>query len=109
MDVAFLLHSKRAHMTENRMDRATPASFSLRLALWQTVSRHLDIAESLDSTAELLAKQIPIQSLSMCRLDAEHHRARTIASWPSGISRRSFNDVQLSESDWRRLDRWLRQ
>jgi transcriptional regulator with GAF, ATPase, and Fis domain len=81
----------------------------LRLALWQSVSRHLDIAESIDSTAELLAKHVPLESLTICRLDAEHRRVQVIANWPTGSVRKSFNDLQLSDSDWRRLDRWHRQ
>ena len=82
---------------------------SLRLAVWQTVSRHLDITESTDATAELLAKHAPIESLTLCRLDSEHHRVRVIANWPSDSASQNFSDVQLTDADWRRLDRWLRQ
>jgi transcriptional regulator with GAF, ATPase, and Fis domain len=80
----------------------------LSLTLWQTVSRHLDITESTDSTADLLAKHVPAGRVTMCRIDAEHHRTQVIATWPSGTAHRGFAEVQLSESDWRRLDRWVR-
>src|SRR3954462_5680448 len=81
----------------------------LRLALWQSVSRHLEMTESIDSSAELIAKYVPLESLTICRLDAEHRRVQVIANRPAGSVRKSFNDLQLSDSDWRRLDRWHRQ
>jgi transcriptional regulator with GAF, ATPase, and Fis domain len=84
-------------------------SSQLQLALWQGVSRHLDIGESTATAAELVAQHVPLRSLVVRRLDAEHHRVRIVADWPDDSARGSANEIQLTDSDWRRLDRWWRQ
>jgi hydrogenase-4 transcriptional activator len=85
-----------------------PANQQLQLALWQSVSRHMDIAESTESTAMLLADHMPLRVLKILRLEAEHHRVWTAAGWPAN-SENEANEVHLPEAAWRRLDRWLRQ
>jgi hydrogenase-4 transcriptional activator len=85
-----------------------PAKQQLQLALWQSVSRHLDIAESTESTAVLLAAQLPLRALVILRLEAEHHRVWTAAEWPTS-SANEANEVHLPDAACRRLDRWLRQ
>jgi transcriptional regulator with GAF, ATPase, and Fis domain len=82
---------------------------TLQLALWQSVSRHLDIGESTDSTAALLAERIPLQTLVIRRLDAEHHRLRVIARSPEDSATDVTDEIQLSDSNWRRLERWINQ
>jgi transcriptional regulator with GAF, ATPase, and Fis domain len=81
----------------------------LQLALWQSVSRHLDIGESAEAAASLLSKHLPIESLAVRRLDAEHHRVRIVAGWPSAAKHVGPSEFQLADADWRRLDRWWRQ
>src|SRR6188768_704631 len=80
-----------------------------QLALWQSVSRHLDIAESTESTAELLASHVPIHSLVTRRLEPEHRRVRIAAQWPQDLVIQSAGEIQLPESAWNRLERWVRQ
>ena len=65
------------------------ASASFQLALWQSISRHLDIAESTESTAELLAEHVPLQSLTTRRLEPEHRRVRVVAHWPTNSADQS--------------------
>ena len=48
------------------------ATIPLQLALWQGISRHLDISESTESTAALLAEHLPLRSLVVRRLEPEH-------------------------------------
>lgn len=82
---------------------------ALQLSLWQTISRHLEISESTETTAELLAEQVPLDAFVVGRVDAEHRRVLFVAQWPTQVLGNGSSEVQLSESDWRRFDRWLRQ
>jgi transcriptional regulator with GAF, ATPase, and Fis domain len=82
----------------------------LTLALWQSVSRHLEINESTDSIAELLSEHVPLVALVVRRLDADHQRVSIVGSWPSGAAESSAeNEVQLAEPDWRKVERWWKQ
>src|SRR6476661_10820407 len=80
-----------------------------QLALWQSISRHLDIAESTESTAALLAHLVPLQSLASRRLEPEHRRVRVAAHWPTDSEDQSAGEIQLPEAAWSRLERWMRQ
>jgi transcriptional regulator with GAF, ATPase, and Fis domain len=80
-----------------------------QLALWQSISRHLDIAESTESTAALLADHVPLKSLITRRLDPEHRRVRIAAHWPTDSIDQSAGEIQLPEAAWGRLERWMRQ
>ncbi len=82
---------------------------TFQLALWQSVSRHLDVTESTESTAELLAHHVPIHSLSARRLEPEHFRVRVVAHWPADTHEPSTGETHLQKSAWNRLDRWMRQ
>lgn len=82
---------------------------ALQLALWQSVSRHLEIGESTDSTAALLKERIPLAALVICRLDPERRRLRVIARSPENSAGDVTDEIQLPGSDWRRLERWIRQ
>src|SRR3954469_2654117 len=85
------------------------SSTDFRLSLWQIVSRHLEIAESIESTANLLAADVPLQSLITWRLDPEQRRVRIVADWPSDARRKARGEVQLESGAWNRLQRWIRQ
>lgn len=82
---------------------------SLQLAVWQSVSRHLDISESTDSTAALLVERIPLEAIEIRRIDPEHRRIRVIARSPESATRDVTDEIQLSDSNWRRLERWVNQ
>ncbi len=82
---------------------------NLQLAVWQSISRHLDVSESTNSTAALLSKHVPIGTLIIHRVDSEHRRVRVIASGPDSADGEAVNEVQLSETAWRKVDRWMRQ
>lgn len=83
----------------------------LIMAVWQDVSRHLEIGESTETLADLLRKQMPLRSLTVCRFDAEHHSIRTVASWPADPDSASASTpgTELSRTDWRRLEKWVKQ
>jgi hydrogenase-4 transcriptional activator len=89
-----------------RKEMATSPDF--RLSLWQSVSRHSDIAESTESTANLLAAHLPLWSLTIWRLDPEQRRARVVADWPSDGRRKAPGELQLESGPWNRLQRWIR-
>jgi hydrogenase-4 transcriptional activator len=81
---------------------------NLLLAVWQEVSRHLEFNESAASVAELLRKHIPLQRLTIRRLERDHRRAPRIAQWPGEDD--DVDDLSsFTESEWRRLERWVRQ
>src|SRR4051794_13310469 len=82
---------------------------TFQLALWQSVSRHLDIAESTESTGGLLADHMPLQSLTVRRLEPEHRRVRLVAKWPADPADQSAGEIQLPDAAWGRLERWMRQ
>src|SRR3954451_9842096 len=84
-------------------------STDFRLSLWQSVSRHLDIAESTESTANLLAANMPLQSMTTWRLDSDRQRVRVVADWTRDGGRKLPGELQLESGAWNRLQRWLRQ
>src|SRR3954463_12098945 len=84
-------------------------SSSFALALWQSISRHLDIAESTESTAALLAQYAPLTSLTTRRLEPEHRRVRVVAHWPADTGEAAPRELHLPETAWNRLERSLRQ
>jgi hydrogenase-4 transcriptional activator len=86
---------------------ATTSPF--QLALWQSISRHLDIAESTESTADLLADHVPLYSLTTRRLEPEHRRVRVAAHWPADSADQSTGEIQLPDAAWAKLERWMRQ
>ena len=83
-----------------------PAQFELNL--WQSVSRHLEIGESIEAIAASLTRHVPLRSLSICRLDSDQRIVRGVAGWPAGSTDRVASELHVAEPDWRRLDRWVR-
>ena len=81
----------------------------LELDLWQSVSRHLEIGESIEAVGERLAQHIPLRSLSIRRLDSEQRHVRGVACWPGDSTDHVASEIQVGDQDWRRLDRWMRQ
>ncbi|MEX0611419.1 MAG: sigma-54 dependent transcriptional regulator [Pirellulales bacterium] len=86
-----------------------PTLDHLLLSVWKDVSRHLDMGESAWTTASLLREHMALGELIVRRLDANHRRVRTVASWPVNTSIDAVNSADLSDADWRKLNRWLRQ
>jgi hydrogenase-4 transcriptional activator len=84
-------------------------SNDFRLALWQSVSRHSEIAESTESTANLLAANMPLKLLATWRVDSEQRRVRVVANWPSDAHFQAPGELQIESGAWNRLQRWLRQ
>ncbi|MCI0335053.1 MAG: sigma-54 dependent transcriptional regulator [Planctomycetes bacterium] len=76
-------------------------------AVWRDVSRHLDIGESTETTAAVLRKQMPLETLVIRQLDSEHRRVRTVATWPVNAYGASDHESDLSRADWRRLEHWV--
>jgi transcriptional regulator with GAF, ATPase, and Fis domain len=81
----------------------------LMLAVWQDVSRHLEISESTETLAALLGASLPLQSLIVCRLDVQHRMLQAAASWPAESPSVIANHGELPLSNWCRLDRWHKQ
>src|SRR2546430_5226840 len=86
-----------------------PTASPFQLALWQSISRHLDIAESTESTASLLAQHVPLGSLTTWRFEPEHRRVSAVGHWPADSPEQSIGEIQLAEASWGRLERWMRQ
>jgi transcriptional regulator with GAF, ATPase, and Fis domain len=80
----------------------------LLLSVWQNVSRHLEIAESTASLAELTREHLPLAALAIRRLDADHQRAAIAAEWPGKLRGTEGANTQFTAADWRRLERWVR-
>jgi hydrogenase-4 transcriptional activator len=80
----------------------------LLLAIWQEVCRHLDISESAQAIARLLAERVPLQSLVLRRLETDGRRVRTLAV--SSEHRRDSvpGDIHLTAADWKTLSQWMR-
>lgn len=95
----------------NNTDFGLPMSSiqNLQLAVWQSISRHLEVSESTNLTSALLAKHVPISALIVHRVESEQRRVRVIANGPESYNAEPLNELQLSEPAWRRLDRWMRQ
>jgi hydrogenase-4 transcriptional activator len=90
-------------------EMSMPVHQSLQLALWQSVCRHLDIAESTESTAVLLTGHTPLTALRILTVDSEHHRVSRTAEWPANLVDSAQREVSLADAAWRRLDRWMKQ
>jgi transcriptional regulator with GAF, ATPase, and Fis domain len=86
-----------------------PPISAFQLAVWQSVSRHLDITESTESAASLLAQTVPLKSLATHRLEPDHRRVRLAASSPANSRDSATGEFQLPEAAWNRLERWMRQ
>src|SRR5687767_12787853 len=82
---------------------------SLMLAVWQDVSRHLEIKESAETLAALLQESLPLQHLVMCRCDGHHRTLHTAAYWPADSPPPIATNIGLTQTEWRRLERWLKQ
>jgi transcriptional regulator with GAF, ATPase, and Fis domain len=85
-----------------------PVTRELLLSAWQNVSRHLEIAESTSSLAELTREHLPLAALAVRRLDPDHRRAPIAAQWPAQPRGPLASDRQFAEAEWRRLERWVR-
>jgi transcriptional regulator with GAF, ATPase, and Fis domain len=84
-----------------------PILSQLLLAIWQEVSRHLEINESTGAAAELLCKHAPLECLVVRNIEREHRSAPVIAQWPNDPV--DDESPTFSESEWRQLERWARQ
>lgn len=94
------------HITESA-DSSMSSSHNFLLAVWRDVSRHLDIGESTEATALALREELPLETLMIRHLAADHQRARTVATWPLNAYGASEHEAVLSRADWRRVARWL--
>ena len=84
------------------------AKDQLLLVAWQEVSRHLEVVESAGLLAQLMERHMPLESLLVRRLDAEHRSVSTVARWPEESETTVDADVFDTDAEWRRLDRWAR-
>src|SRR3954454_16342480 len=107
IDTTIAYNGLAANTTE--LGRNMSSIHAFQLALWQSISRHLEVTESTTSTAELLATQVPLATLVVHRIDAEHRRVRVVASGPGNAVNESTNELQLADASWRKLDRWMKQ
>jgi hydrogenase-4 transcriptional activator len=97
-------------ITANSTELGPMPSFQhFQLALWQSVSRHLEVSESTSSTAKLLAEPVPLAALIIHRVESDHRRIRVAASGPGNAVNEAASELQLAKAPWRRLDRWMKQ
>jgi hydrogenase-4 transcriptional activator len=78
------------------------------LRAWQEVCRHLEIAESATAVATLLLDQLPLERLTIHRLEPEHQRVRLAAVFPENDPAAEVGDLQLSDDTTRQMERWVR-
>jgi len=84
------------------------SSSEILLRAWQEVCRHLEIAESATAVATLLMDQLPLERLTIHRLEPEHDRVRLVAVFPENDLGTDAGDVQLSNETAKQLERWVR-
>ncbi|MGD9636900.1 MAG: GAF domain-containing protein, partial [Pirellulales bacterium] len=75
---------------------------------WQEVCRHLEIAESATAVATLLIDQLPLERLTIHRLEPDHNRVRLVAVFPESDLGTEAGEVQLSADAAKQLERWVR-
>src|SRR5262245_39273339 len=80
---------------------------SLLLEVWREVCRHLEIDESLERLAPILAQTLPVRRVLVRRVEAESRRLITVAcggaALASGGARR-----ELAVDELARVGEWLR-
>lgn len=79
----------------------------MMLAVWRESCRHIQIAESLATIAQLLARQLPIDRLTIRRIDADLAHLETVASGPRTDDESSGDGLsEWGSEDVKRLVHW---
>jgi hydrogenase-4 transcriptional activator len=79
------------------------------LSVWRETCRHIDLSESVRTVAPLLAERLPLETVIVRRLDAQHQSLETIVvaategSLPPNIGR-----TPCSEARFKRLVSWVK-
>jgi transcriptional regulator with GAF, ATPase, and Fis domain len=77
------------------------------LDVWREVGRHIEIYESADTLAAMLAEHLPLSCLLVRRLDAAHHCLDTVAvGQPRAGHLQTSVRTELSPARFRRLLTW---
>lgn len=84
------------------------SSSEILLRAWQEVCRHLEIAESATAVAALLLEQLPLDRLTIHRVEPEHNRVRLVAVFPENEVGAESGDLHLSADATKQLERWVR-
>lgn len=75
--------------------------------IWREACRHIELAESVDAIAALLAPRIPIDQLLIQRIDPDRLRVETLAvGFPGPVSRTTARQPQWSAERMKALLRW---
>ena len=81
----------------------------LLLNVWKETCRHIEIQEATENIAAMLAQQMPLSAVLICRFDAEHHGLITVARAQVDDELPSLPTfTQLSQAAYKRLVAWAR-
>ena len=80
------------------------------LHVWREVCQHLEIGESADRIAQMLADHVPLSRLAMYRLDPATRRLVLVADGPhaAGHAPHASTSVELPDRQVKRLMQWIR-
>ena len=79
------------------------------LDVWQEACRHIEISQSTANIAAILARQMPLASVFVRRLDAARSCLETVAAGPSkAIDRHTPSQTEYSVGDLESLLAWCR-
>lgn len=79
---------------------ATPSGLNLEAQLWKEVSQHLELDESVQRVLSLLTESVPIQALSIRRLEVDPPRLITLAvETVEGFAKDSLGPTRLDLSE----------
>src|SRR5207248_545930 len=73
-------------------------SNTLLSEVWREVCRHIEIGESVDRVAPIVAERLPLTSMIVRRLDLHHSALETVAMAPAnvpGSPRSTFSEEAL--------------
>ena len=80
------------------------------LGIWREACRHIEISESSETVAEMLAEQMPLALLLILRLQADRKCVETVAVG----SRQRFDELKMTSAPlpanhWKRLIAWAKE
>ncbi|MFM9025828.1 MAG: sigma-54 interaction domain-containing protein [Planctomycetaceae bacterium] len=77
-------------------------------AVWREACRHIEIEESIEAIAAVLAVHLPLRGIAVLRPSPADHVVETIAAGETGGSRAiAARTEKLPPSVWQRLTQWL--
>src|SRR5690606_36224231 len=100
--MTMIFDGEPSYSTESAMDR-------LLLRIWREACRHIELAESVATIADMLAREMPLQMLAVQAFEPRHEALEAVAAAHRGrkpaepLPRRG-----LTAAQWKRLLAWAR-